>query len=134
MKLGYTLYYVEDVPKTLAFYEAAFGLKRGFLHESNQYGEMETGPTRLGFVQHETARSHGFGYAAVSRTALPPGCEIGLVTLNEQEVHTAYDRAIQAGAQAVSPPHKKPWGQVVSYVRDCNGFLVEICSPVSPGE
>jgi lactoylglutathione lyase len=24
----------------------------------------------------------------------------------------------------------KPWGQKVSYVRDLNGCLVEVCSPV----
>ena len=49
MKFGYTLLYVVDVPKTVAFYETAFGLKRKFVHESG-YGEMETGATKLGFV------------------------------------------------------------------------------------
>jgi hypothetical protein len=28
------------------------------------------------------------------------------------------------------PPTVKPWGQTVSYVRDLDGFLVEICSPM----
>jgi hypothetical protein len=31
----------------------------------------------------------------------------------------------------VSPPEKKPWGQTVSYVRDDDGVLVEICTPWS---
>ena len=39
--------------------------------------------------------------------------------------------ALAAGATAVRAPAKKPWGQIVSYVRDNNGFLVEICSPVT---
>lgn len=56
MKLGYTLLYVDDVEKTMAFYSKAFG-----------------------------------------------------------------------------KPTKKPWGQVVSYVRDCNGLLVEICSSMDEG-
>jgi len=30
----------------------------------------------------------------------------------------------------VQPPVAKPWGQVVSYVRDVNGFLVELCTAV----
>ena len=34
MKLGYTLVYVEDVEATMNFYTIAFGLERGFLHES----------------------------------------------------------------------------------------------------
>jgi lactoylglutathione lyase len=53
MKLGYTLLYVDDVLKTMDFYEKAFGLARGFAHE-NQYGEMVTGETKLGFVAHPT--------------------------------------------------------------------------------
>lgn len=43
MKLGYTIAYVSDVAESIAFYEHAFGLKRRFIHESGQYGELETG-------------------------------------------------------------------------------------------
>ena len=35
MKLGYTIIYVADVPRSITFYEAAFGLQRKFIHESN---------------------------------------------------------------------------------------------------
>lgn len=125
MKLGYTLIYVDDVGRTMGFYEKAFGLKPGFLHESKQYGEMETGGTKLGFVHHETASSHGFEYDKLSPKKTAPGIEIGLVT---EDVEAAFSKAIKAGATSVSKPEKKPWGQVVSYVRDCNGLLVEICS------
>jgi hypothetical protein len=27
-------------------------------------------------------------------------------------------------------PKIKPWGQVVAYVRDLDGFLIEVCSPM----
>ena len=54
-----------------------------------------------------------------------PGFEIGFVADN---VENAFERAVKAGAIETSKPTKKPWGQVVSYVRDCNGLLVEICS------
>ena len=47
MKLGYTLFYVDDVEKTMAFYSKPFGLEAGFLHESKQYGEMATGETQI---------------------------------------------------------------------------------------
>ncbi|MBL7716300.1 MAG: VOC family protein [Bdellovibrionales bacterium] len=127
MKLGYTLFYVDDVAAALSFYEKAFGLKTAFLHESGQYGELETGETKLGFVHHETAESHGFEYERSSAQKKPAACEIGLVT---KDVAGAFDRAIAAGAASVSKPKEKPWGQVVSYVRDPNGFLVEICSPM----
>lgn len=125
MKLGYALFYVDDVEKTMMFYAKAFGLEQGFLHESKQYGEMLTGETKLGFVQHETAMSHGFEYEKMNLNKKPAAFEIGFVTDN---VKVAFDKAVSNGALAVQMPESKPWGQVVSYVRDCNGNLVEICS------
>jgi len=127
MKLGYTLMFVENVPTTMNFYSTAFGLEKAFLHESGQYGEMKTGETKLGFVDHQTAASHGFPYIRSTDSTNPPGIEIGLIT---NEVGTAFERAIQAGAKVVSEPKLKPWGQMVAYVLDCNGFLVELCSPM----
>jgi predicted enzyme related to lactoylglutathione lyase len=127
IKLRYTLFYVEDVVASMDFYSLAFGLEKGFLHESNQYGEMKTGDTKIGFVHHETAMSHGFEYEKSSLAGKPFAFEIGFVA---DDVETAYTKAIKFGAVAVCAPKAKPWGQVVSYVRDCNGFLVEICSPI----
>ncbi len=127
MKLGYTLIYVEDVEKTMNFYACAFKLKKGFLHESKDYGEMITGETKLGFVHHLTAKSHGFDYEEIALSNKPPGLEIGFLS---EDVVSSYSEAIKAGAISVSEPTKKPWGQIVSYVRDCNGLLVEICSPI----
>lgn len=128
MKLGYTLLYVNDVVKTMEFYSRAFGLEIGLLHESKQYGEMKTGQTKLGFVHHETASSHGFEYDRISLSRKSPGFEIGLVA---EDVESAFKTAILAGAESVSRPTQKPWGQVVSYVKDCNGFLIEICSEIN---
>lgn len=127
MKFGYTLFYVDDVSQSMNFYEKAFGLTKGFLHESLQYGEMQSGETKIGFVQHQTAESHNFEYSKMSLSQKPAGFEVGFVT---NEVEAAFKKAISAGALPVSEPKAKPWGQVVSYVRDCNGFLVEICSPM----
>ena len=127
MKLGYTLLYVDDVEMSLDFYSKAFGLEIAFLHESKQYGEMKTGETKLGFVQHETATSHGFEYEKITPKSKAPGIEIGFVT---SDVEKAFNQAVKAGAVSVSKPTQKPWGQTVSYVRDCNGFLVEICSAI----
>ncbi|MGE0615917.1 MAG: VOC family protein [Bacteriovoracia bacterium] len=127
MKFGYTLLYVNDVERAQNFYAAAFGLAKGFLHESKQYGEMVTGETKLGFVHHETAGSHGFEYMKADPASRAFGIELGLVT---PDVAGAFAQAVKAGAVAVSAPKTKPWGQTVAYVRDCFGFLVEICSPM----
>ena len=130
MKFGYTLLYVADVERSLTFYENAFSLKRKFFHEDgeSQYGELETGATTLGFVSHALAGSHGFDFQPSQLADKPPAFEIGLVT---DDVAAAYQTAVERGAVAVAAPQAKPWGQVVSYVRDPDGFLIEICSPVS---
>jgi lactoylglutathione lyase len=127
MRLGYVILYVVDVPATLEFYERAFGLKRRFLHESNTYGEMETGSTALAFAAETLIELNGIAARLNRPGDDPAGAEVGLVT---DDVATAYRKAVSAGAVAYKEPAVKPWGQTVGYVRDNNGFLVEICSPM----
>ncbi|WP_020471573.1 VOC family protein [Zavarzinella formosa] len=126
MKFGYAILYVDDVEKTVAFYESTFGLKRRFVHESG-YGEMDTGDTKLGFASVELARSNGVSFVPANPEGPSPAVEVAFVT---DDVKKAFDAAVNAGAFPVAKPKQKPWGQTVAYVRDLNGFLVEICSPM----
>lgn len=126
MKFGYTILYVKDVEKTVAFYESAFGLKRKFVHESG-YGEMDTGETTLAFASVELATSNGVPFVPANPKGSPPAVEVALVT---EDVAGAFAVAVKAGAAPVAEPKQKPWGQTVGYVRDLNGFLIEICSPL----
>ena len=126
MKFGYTILYVSDVERTVAFYESAFGLKRRFIHESG-YGEMDTGGTKLAFASVELAKSNGVSFLQSPPQGPSPAVEIAFVT---DDVAMAFEKAVEAGAAPIAEPKQKPWGQTVSYVRDMNGFLVELCSPV----
>ena len=129
MKFAYTLLYVRDVGRALAFYESAFGMQRRFLHESGMYGELDTGPTTLSFVGHELAQSNLPGGFEPSDLRRPPGAfEVAFATA---DVPAAYGRAVSAGAAAVAAPKTKPWGQTVAYVRDLDGHLVELCTPLA---
>ena len=128
MKLGYTLLYVENVEDTMKFYQSAFKVEISFLHPDKTYGEMKTGETKLGFVDHSLAESHGFNFNKQTLEKSAPAFEIGFVT---NEVEKSFQHAIEHGAKAEVHPVQKPWGQTVSYVRDLNGFLVEICSPMN---
>jgi lactoylglutathione lyase len=127
MQFGYTILYVEDVKATIEFYEKAFGLSRRFLQEG-QYGELETGTTRLAFAQNTFAATMTdvpFETAALAKPA--PPAELAFCT---DDIETAFRKALDAGAVEVSKAETKPWGQTVSYVRDLNGFLIEICTPI----
>ena len=129
MKFGYTIIYVPDVGASLAFFEKAFGFSRRFLHESGTYGELDTGETTLGFASHVLgAVNMPEGYVAANASKKPLGMEVGFVTSNVAEAHAT---ALSAGAKEIKPPHVKPWGQTVSWVRCPDGTLVELCTPVS---
>ncbi len=130
MKLGYTIIYVADVPATVTFYETAFGLSCQFVHDSQLYAEMDTGDTVLAFAGDEAAEMNGVAILPNRPNATAAGWELCFVT---EEVDQAYDRALAQGCTAVSAPSQKPWGQTVSYVRDLNGCLVEIASPIASG-
>lgn len=128
MKLGYIIAYVQNVSATVKFYEQAFGLTYLFIHESGQYAEIETGSTTLAFAANELATSNlPKGYQENSLANLPTGIEIGFVT---EDVSAAFARAVEAGADTVVEPKVKPWGQTVAYVRDLDGILVSINSPI----
>ncbi|MDO8953335.1 MAG: VOC family protein [Gammaproteobacteria bacterium] len=128
MKLGYIIIYVPDVELALQFYEQAFGLKQSFLHESMQYGEIEMGSTKLAFASEAIAELNGVQFVKNRLDNHAPGIEIALVT---PDVSEAFNRAVKGGAIALAEPMNKPWGQTVSYVRDLNGVLIEICSPMA---
>jgi len=127
MRFGYMILYVPDVAAAVSFYEHAFGLARRFVHESGAYAELETGATTLALAGAQMAPA---GSRMVRPDEPPPGVEIAFVT---DDVAAAFARATGAGAAAVSAPEVKPWGQIVAYVRDSNGFLVELCTPVGGG-
>jgi lactoylglutathione lyase len=125
MRFGYTILYVRDVAASVELYERAFGQRRRFVHESGDYAELDTGETTLSFASHELAESNlpdAFRRPDGATTAF----EVCFVT---DDVAGAYEQAVREGAEPVTRPHTKPWGQDVAYVQDPDGNLVELASP-----
>jgi uncharacterized glyoxalase superfamily protein PhnB len=73
------------------------------------------------------AEKNGFSIRPNRKEDVAAGFEIALVT---EDPDGAYQVAVKAGAEPVAAPAAKPWGQLVGYVRDLNGCLIEICSPM----
>ncbi len=128
MKLGYIILYVPDVEATVTFYEKAFGLKRRFVDPGN-YGELDTGATALGFVSEALSESNGVRF----RRSRPGDAESAAaeVAFVVDDPRSAFDQAVRAGAAPLKEASEKPWGQTVAYVRDLNGFIVELCTAVA---
>lgn len=128
VKFNYTILYVEDVTASIIFYEKAFGFKRKFITPENSYGELLTGDTTLSFAAIDLAKSNlSEGFIESKKDNKPFGIEIGFTT---EDVELVFNNAIKEGAMLVEKIKTKPWGQLVGYVRDINGFLIEICSPM----
>jgi len=126
MKFGYTIVYVDDVEVTLDFYHRAFGFEVKFLHETKTYGELATGETLLAFAIHELGMSNQGEYIRVDADK-PLGIEIAFITDN---VKGAFEQAVAAGAEPISEPVMKPWGQLVAYVRAPEGTVIELGAPI----
>lgn len=129
--LGYTIFYVPDVEATVSFYESAFGLARRFVTPEADYGELETGATTLSFVRHDLATQNleaAGGFTPLDPATPPVGATITLVT---DDVPAMVAQATAAGAAGYTEPVEKPWGQTVAYLRDPNGILIEVATPVA---
>jgi lactoylglutathione lyase len=136
MKLSYIIIYIESVPGTLSFYSKAFDIQTRFCLPTNDYGKLDLpGGTTLAFANESFVKQViGAEQFRLNRKEdqLAAGAEISLVVDQEKNetVDAVFEKAVAAGAVMVKEPAKKPWGQVEEYVRDCNGFSVEIGTPM----
>ena len=128
IKFAYTILYVADIEKAITFYEQAFGFTRKFIAPDNDYGELSTGDTTLSFAAIPLAKKNlSAGFVESNPSGKPFGIEIAFTT---EDVEATFKKAVQAGAAAVEKAQTKPWGQTVAYVKDPDGFLIEICTAI----
>ena len=128
VKFGYTILYVENVEESIVFYENVFGFSRKFIAPGNDYGELLTGETTLSFASKKLAGENlKDGFVESNLDNKPFAIEIGFIT---DDVPELVQKATSFGAVLVKEPTQKPWGQIVAYIRDLDGFLVEICTEV----
>lgn len=123
--LGGVILYTPDVEQKVAFYEQAFGFEVASRAPGSVYVQLK-GAVPLAFSAESFVKTM-LPEVRVSRPSeAPAAAELMLVFA---DVKAAYERAVKAGAVSVVAPVAKPWGQVVSYVRDVDGALVELCTP-----
>ena len=126
----YAGFFVRDVPTTVDFYAKAFGLALRYMHPTKGYAELETGDTLLAFVGEEFAQKAALLGETEIRTNRPDAQPIAAQTaFVTDDMESDWRRAVAAGAIVVKNPEPKPWGQIVGYLRDCDGVIVELCTP-----
>jgi lactoylglutathione lyase len=127
-RLGWVIVYVPGVEDAITFYERAFGLERTFIDPSGTFGQLATGDTALAFA-HESLAVGNFagGVQRSDPEAQPFNVELALVF---DDPVAAFAVAVEAGCTSLSAPEEQSHGQVVGWVRDPWGTLIEICSPI----
>lgn len=128
MKYAYTIFYVDDVAKTISFYENAFWFQKKFITPEGDYAELNSGETTIAFASTILGNLNfkkGFEKASIKKQ--PHGVEMAFTT---EAIEADFKKAIASGAIEYEPITEKPWGQKVGYLRDLNGFLIEVCTPI----
>ncbi len=132
VQFAYTILYVKDVPKTMEFYKKSFGFQEKMLTPEKDYGEIKSGITTLAFANLELGKSNfKKGFIESDLNKKPFGFELAFTTSN---VEKTMESAINNGAVLLAQSVIKPWGQTVGYIRDLNGFIIEICTPIPTQE
>jgi len=112
--------FVEDVGRSLAFYEGVLGAARDHFDEDGSYGELKAG---IGFAAHwQVERHHELSFQRNEAAGLPGGFELGLAV---DDVDARFARAVEAGATAVWEPQDKAWGRS-ALIRDLDGVFVHL--------
>ncbi|RWW48447.1 hypothetical protein BHE74_00045478 [Ensete ventricosum] len=157
---AYTVVYVKDVARSVAFYSDAFGYRVRRLDGSHRSDSSSSASCAATFDSSVVILTVSFVLLMVSRWGeLESGqTTIAFTPLHQREtdertgavrtparegergpvevcfdyadVDAAYKRAVDRGAVPVSPPEVKEWGQKVGYVRDVDGIVVRLGSYV----
>ena len=125
---AYTIFYVKNVSESVEFYVRVFGFQQKFITPEKDYGEILSGETTIAFASLELAKSNfKSGFIESKPGEKPFGIELAFTST---DVEKLMENALKEGAVELEPIATKPWGQKVGYVRDINGFLIEICTPI----
>lgn len=132
IQYAYTILYVENVEESMEFYQQVFGFEQKLITPEKDYGELLSGTTTLAFANLELGKSNfRQGFTQSSLNERPFGIELAFATEHVEEV---METALKHGATLLEETVTKPWGQKVGYLRDVNGFIVEVCTPIENQE
>jgi lactoylglutathione lyase len=122
-RLGYAIVYVSDLERSIAFYRDVVGLPFRFASES--YAEFETEGAKFALY----ARSH---LPELIAREVPLGdapWPQGEVAFLVDDVDAEHERLLAAGANVLTPPTERPWGERTIHLLDPDGFVVELTRP-----
>jgi uncharacterized protein YceH (UPF0502 family) len=120
----YVIVVVDDLDRSLEFWTGTLGLQLG-KRDQRTYAQLETGVTRVGFLS-KNAMAQILGDALRDDDRFEIGFKV-------DDVDAAYAELLADGAISAVPPTDRPWGQRTAYLRDPDGYLVELAQDLESG-
>lgn len=122
--LDYLVLVVTDLDRSVHFWRDVIGAEHQ--HTSGAYAQLRLGEVRLGLFTAE-AMSDTMGRRVQVPDPGRAGFELGFLT---DDVDAAFTDLVDAGAEPVTEPADRPWGQRTAYVADPDGYLIELVRPL----
>ena len=122
----YVVIVVGDLDESVAFYTERLGLP--LAHRSGPDAQLDTGSTRIGLFERAVMAD------TIGRAILGPpdptraGFELGF-HVDSVDQAIAFLRA--GGAEIVTEPMDREWGQRTAYVADPDGNLIELVETIA---
>jgi len=114
---------VADAGRSLAFYRDLLGFEVEALYDEPPYATLARAGMRLSLAeQGHRAPDHDVVLRApAARDTVP-----AMVVLEVADALVAHAALVAAGAEVVAPVFSPPWGGHRFFLRDPDGFLVEV--------
>ncbi len=127
MKLANTRLLVKDFPTSFLFYRDTLGLAPTFGGADDVYADLDTGGASLALFQSELME------AAVGPDAAPAdGRDKAALVFEVADVDEAVGALQAKGVVFLTPPQDRPdWGIRTAHLRDPEGNLIEMYSPLA---
>jgi catechol 2,3-dioxygenase-like lactoylglutathione lyase family enzyme len=118
---------VADVGRSAAFYRDVLGFEVEAEYDDPPYATLSRAGTRLSLAGQGHPAEDRPGVAMVAPE--DPARAAVVLVLEVADALTVHDGLAAAGADLLAPPYSPPWGGHRFFVRDPDGFLVEVEQP-----
>jgi lactoylglutathione lyase len=127
-RLAYSILFVSDLGRSIAFYRDTIGLPFRFSNES--YAEFATEGAKFALYARPRLPELLGREAPPGRVPWPQG-EVAFFADDPDAEH---DRLRRAGVEVLAPPTDRPWGERTLHLADPDGNVVELTRPKERAE
>jgi catechol 2,3-dioxygenase-like lactoylglutathione lyase family enzyme len=118
---------VADVGRSAAFYRDVLGFEVEAEYDDPSYATLSRAGTRLSLAEQGHPAEDRPGVAMVAPEDRARAAVV--LVLEVADALAVHDGLAAAGADLLAPPYSPPWGGHRFFVRDPDGFLVEVEQP-----